>query len=152
MTALPEPAMRGPIDLHQLAIGLSRHRRIKPRKSLLPTIRKVWIRRADGARLVHDWPRVPARVLDENGVAALAPHESGDIGMAEWAFEDEEISLPMVKPRSISNEARPLGYPVSGGKGAVAWHLIGFFLTLCGAAAAFVPSAIQGLPDRTLLA
>ena len=34
----------------------------------------------------------------------------------------------------------------------VAWHLTGFFLTLCGAAAAFVPSAIQGLPDRTLLA
>ena len=34
----------------------------------------------------------------------------------------------------------------------VALQLIGFFLTLCGAAAAFVPSAIQGLPDRTLLA
>lgn len=53
MTALPEPAMRGPIDLHQLAIGLSRHRRTEPRKSLLPTIRKVWIRRADGTRLVQ---------------------------------------------------------------------------------------------------
>lgn len=35
---------------------------------------------------------------------------------------------------------------------AVALHLTRFFLTLCGAAAAFVPSAIQGLPDRTLLA
>ncbi|CZT38024.1 hypothetical protein GA0004734_00049030 [Rhizobium sp. 9140] len=35
---------------------------------------------------------------------------------------------------------------------SVGWHLTGFFLTLCGAAAAFVPSAIQGLPDRTLLA
>lgn len=34
----------------------------------------------------------------------------------------------------------------------VAWQINGFFLTLCGAAAAFVPSAIQGLPDRTLLA
>ena len=34
----------------------------------------------------------------------------------------------------------------------IANAVIWFFLTLCGAAAAFVPSAIQGLPDRTLLA
>lgn len=34
----------------------------------------------------------------------------------------------------------------------VAWHLIGFFLTLCGAVAAFVPSAIRDLPCRTLRA
>ena len=42
--------------------------------------------------------------------------------------------------------------PLFAGYAAVVWHITGFFLTLCGAAAAFVPSAIQGLPDRTLLA
>jgi hypothetical protein len=41
---------------------------------------------------------VPARILDENGIAALALHESGDIGMAEWAIEDEKVALPMAKP------------------------------------------------------
>lgn len=39
-----------------------------------------------------------ARILDQNGVAALTLHESGDIGMAKWTFEDEEVSLPMPKP------------------------------------------------------
>ena len=55
-------------------------------------------RRKRSDDLVHDRPRVPARVLYENGVAALTLHQSGDIGMAEWAFENEEVSLPMSKP------------------------------------------------------
>nr|WP_280514348.1 ubiquinol-cytochrome c reductase iron-sulfur subunit N-terminal domain-containing protein [Pseudorhizobium halotolerans] len=62
----------------------------------------------------------------------------------------------MVLPDTTTSEPtrRDFLYVATGMVGVVgvALQLIGFFLTLCGAAAAFVPSAIQGLPDRTLLA
>src|ERR1700712_2668388 len=71
--------------------------------------------------LVHDWPRVPARIFDKNGIAAPALHEGRDIGVAEWTLKDEEVALPMPKLRSISNEIRTLGYTVRGWKCTVAW-------------------------------
>ncbi len=66
--------------------------------------RKGWQRRKRSDDLVHDRARMPAWILDENGVTALALHQGRDIGMAEGTFEDEEVALPMPKLRSISNK------------------------------------------------
>src|ERR1700761_9610550 len=62
--------------------------------------------------LVHDRARMPAWILDEDGVAALALHQGRDIGVAKWTFKDEEVALPMPEPRPISNKIRALRYSV----------------------------------------
>jgi len=59
---------------------------------------------------------MPARIFDENGIAALALHELSNIGMSEGALEDEEVSLPMPKLRPVFNKIRPLRDAVGGWK------------------------------------
>ncbi len=74
------------------------------------------------------------------------------------------MHLMKVDPRALKDnpDKAPVQVHAAGGRVAprddqgrrprVAWHLTGFFLNLCGAVAAFVPSAVEGLPDRTLRA
>lgn len=70
--------------------------------------------------LVHDWSGMPARVFDQYRVAALALDEGRDIGMAKRSLEDDKVTLPMSKLRSVSNEIRPLRYAMAGRKCTVA--------------------------------
>lgn len=70
---------------------------------------------------IHDRTGVPALVLEHDRIAALAFDERGDIGRAEVALEDQEITLPMAELGAIANEFRTLRDPALGRKGAVPW-------------------------------
>ncbi len=50
-------------------------------------------------------------VLDQHRIAALALDKRSDVGLAKFAFEDQQIAFPVAELGPIINKIRPLRDP-----------------------------------------
>lgn len=82
---------------------------------------------------------------DETGRLLLSKTAVSEIGERLWADYQEFATRDL-------GEYEIAYLFVDGIAERVTWHLIRFFLNLCGAVAAFVLSAVRGQPCRTLRA
>lgn len=62
---------------------------------------------------------MPIVVFLQHGITACALKQRCDVGMIEFAFEDQNVVFRVAKPRTIAYFIRPLVYSVRRGKDTV---------------------------------